>query len=70
MSSVGMKYLSVQKNDIPTGTKHGDITFINTDIIRDFHDREIAIYGLLWLENILRQQQNWQTIKSYAETNF
>jgi len=66
-ASVGIKYLSSLESRSPTGKKSNGIFYIGNENMIDFHDREIALYGIAWLEKRMNPNIQYCTVKDYLD---
>jgi len=64
-SDCGLKYLSSDKCDLPTGQKRNGIKFLGKDNLIDFHDREIVLYGSEWLDRKTKEPNNYCSVKNF-----
>ena len=67
-NNAGIKYLSSLEEKAPTGqTRHGIVYVGNKNMI-DFHDREIALWGVTWLKKQLDDNPGlFCTVRDYFE---
>jgi len=65
----GIKYLSSLESKAPTGKKTNGLIYVGNSNMIDFHDREISLFGIEWLEKQLKKNQlsSFCTVKGYLE---
>lgn len=50
----GIRFLSSRELLSPTGAKSNGLTYVGDSSVIAFHDREIILNGLCWLENLIK----------------
>ena len=64
----GIKYLSSLEEKAPTGKVSNGLVYVGDRKVFDFHDRDIVLKGVGWLENKIKNEKNhFIFIKEYLD---
>lgn len=58
----GIKYLSSREELCPTGKKRNGLLYIGEKHVIAFHDRDIVLNGISWLEDLLSKNQDKEIV--------
>jgi len=58
----GIKYLSSREAKCPTGKKSNGLLYIGDNKICAFHDRELILNGIGWIENLIKPHSDKEII--------
>lgn len=66
-AACGIKYFSSRGDKCQTNVRRNNITFLSDNDAFAFHDREIVVYGIEWLKNMLVQYSKYKitTVKGF-----
>ena len=66
-AAVGLQYLTAADRTLPDVKKRNGLTFVTEQTTTLFHDRELALHGTAWLEQLLRGTIGpYQTVREFA----
>lgn len=54
----GIRFLCAHEAVAPTGHSRNGIRYVGTAPMADFHDREVSLFGIAWLERLLRSHMD------------
>ena len=72
-AAAGLRYLTAADHALPSETKRNGLTFVSERTTTLFHDRELALHGISWLERLLerlleRGNGPYQMVHQFAAT--
>lgn len=66
-AEVGIRFISAKEEYCTTGKKSNGILYIGNENMIDFHDREIALFGVDWLKNKMDEYSvKFCTVRDYT----